>query len=82
MARLIDADKLKRFILENGYVYANTLDTFPTIDAVPVVRCKDCKHAFERSERKPFGCYLHEKNGITLHDSDDFCSCGERKNNE
>ena len=82
MTRLIDADKLKRFILENGYVYANTLDTFPTIDAVPVVRCGDCKHAFERSGRKPLGCYFHGKNGITLHDSDDFCNYGERKNNE
>ena len=25
------------------------LDKFPTIDAVPVVRCKDCKHRFEDS---------------------------------
>ena len=48
-------------------------------DAVPVVRCKDCKHSFERSRRKPFGCYLHGKNGITLHEGDDFCSYGERK---
>ena len=50
-------------------------------DAVPVVRCKDCKHSFERSGRKPFGCYLHGKNGITLHDGDDFCSYGKRKEN-
>ena len=50
-------------------------------NAVPVVRCKDCKHSFERSGRKPFGCYLHGKNGITLHDGDDFCSYGERKEN-
>lgn len=50
-------------------------------DAVPVVRCKDCKHSFERNGRKPFGCYLHGKNGITLHDGDDFCSYGERKEN-
>lgn len=48
-------------------------------DAVPVVRCKDCKHSFERSRRKPFGCYLHGKNVIILHDGDDFCSYGERK---
>lgn len=48
-------------------------------DAVPVVRCKDCKHSFERSRRKQFGCYLHGKNGITLHEGDDFCSYGERK---
>ena len=34
--RLIDADAVKQFIYENGYVYANTLDNFPTIDAVTV----------------------------------------------
>lgn len=30
--RLIDADEVKQFIYDNGYVYANTLDDFPTID--------------------------------------------------
>ena len=34
--RLIDMDALKAFIQANGMVFANTLDTFPTIDAVPV----------------------------------------------
>ena len=34
--RLIDADAVKKFIYANGYVYANTLDDLPTIDAVPV----------------------------------------------
>ena len=32
--RLIDADAVKQFIYANGYVYANTLDKFPTIDPV------------------------------------------------
>ena len=32
--RLIDADAVKQFIYDNGYVYANTLDDFPTIDLV------------------------------------------------
>ncbi len=59
--------------------FRGMLKKAPTIDAVPVVRCKDCKHSFERSGRKPFGCYLRGKNGITLHDGDDFCSYGERK---
>lgn len=35
--------------------------TQPNVNAVPVVRCKDCKHAFGRSGRKPFACYLHGK---------------------
>lgn len=78
--RPIDADELMekyhKTPVWDSWVEINNA---PTIDAVPVVRCKDCKHSFERSERKPFGCYLHGKNGITLHDGDDFCSNGERK---
>ena len=48
------------------------------IEYAPVIRCKNCKHAFKRSGRKLLGCYLHGKNGITLHNEDDFCSFGER----
>ncbi len=36
--RLIDKDELIAFIKANGFVNANTLETFPEIDAVPVVR--------------------------------------------
>ena len=61
---------------------AGLKSTLTQPNAVEVVRCKDCKHAFERNGRKPFGCYLHGKNGITLHDGDDFCSYGERKDLE
>ena len=44
------------------------LDKFPTIDAVPVVRCKDCKHRFEDS-----WCEY-------VDDDDNFyCARGERK---
>lgn len=58
--RLIDADALKARIMEdvpgfldNGssitkaFILAmlETRSATPTIDAVPVVRCKDCKHA-------------------------------------
>ena len=44
------------------------LDKFPTIDAVPVVRCKDCKHRFKDS-----WCEY-------VDDDDNFyCARGERK---
>ena len=36
--RLIDKDALIAYIKANGYVYANTLEGFPEVDAVPVVR--------------------------------------------
>lgn len=49
--RLIDADKLERQEYWGNercfdYVDAEDIDNAPTVDAVPVVRCKDCKHEF------------------------------------
>lgn len=47
----------------------------PTVDAVPVVRCRDCKyyHDFETH----YDC-IHDY-GIDYPMPDDFCSYGERK---
>ena len=45
------------------------IETAPSVDAVPVVRCKDCKH---RNESK----------GCSLHSDDYFCAFGEKKNGE
>lgn len=45
----------------------------PTIDAVPVVRCKDCKKA-ENREHEVFCSLIGAFMG-----NDDFCSYGERK---
>lgn len=42
----------------------------PTADAVPVVRCKDCKHEFGGS------CIIC---GFQKRKPDDFCSYGKRK---
>lgn len=48
----------------------------PTIDAVEVVRCKDCKRAYKR---KPIDktAVLCELFGAGMKDND-FCSFGER----
>lgn len=46
----------------------------PTVDAVEVVRCRDCKHW-----DKDFGWC--DKKRIHMV-SDDFCSYGERKDND
>jgi len=45
--RLIDADALKEDLTRfyaNEVTARDLIDEQPTIDAVPVVRCKDCKH--------------------------------------
>ena len=57
----------------------------PTVDAVEVVRCKDCKH-YDNSEGIQW-CHLNSKFaqwGTDWHSfpEDGFCSYGERKDNE
>lgn len=67
--RLIDADILYRKLgwSARDCELAEIIEKIPTIDAVEVVRCKDCK------EYKY--CFL-------LPNDDDYCSYGERKNDD
>ncbi len=79
--RLIDADKLERHEADTygaveDVVYAEDIDSAPTIDAVPVVRCFQCKHY-----AKSMMWCAHEE-GLACPDKMDFCSYGERKEAE
>lgn len=79
--------------LAEGYAEADHLLRFRalTVDAVPVVRCRDCA-AFEETskypdnEGTPFGyCYHWDyEPGMSPNrvDGDDFCSYGEKKEDE
>ena len=61
----------------------NKIDQAPTIDAVTVVRCKDCKWFADNNGGEWYGCYMFHVVRITPEDApkpDDFCSYGERKN--
>ena len=52
------------------------LDKFPTIDAVPVVRCRECKHC----DPENYHCDNPMGTAAPLRRKpDDFCSYGERK---
>ena len=53
------------------------IDEQPTVDAVEVVRCKDCKH-WSMGYCNHFAYYSYEP----MTNEDDFCSYGERKDNE
>lgn len=80
--RLIDADRLSENIYDNiPAPYEDSreakeeclcaIEEAPTIDAVPVVRCKDCKYRDGTPGQPNILCaQMHE---------DDFCSYGERK---
>ena len=87
--RLIDADALRRKVktetnpygkptidYDSGVKVLEWIDKAPTIDAVPVVRCKDCKHCDPENNH----CDHHMGTAAPLRRKpDDFCSYGERK---
>ena len=68
-----------------NYLHVHVINA-PTIDAVPVVRCKDCKHYKPGKYFKDINfChrlpYYAEKGGLNVAD-DDFCSYGERRSDD
>ena len=57
------------------------VDQMPTVDAVEVVRCKDCKHykpQFQGAHRNCTTPYCMRVNTVKVK-PDDFCSFGERR---
>lgn len=80
--RLIDGDALiKRldYCVSQGlggniaYMFKDMVDEAPTVDAVPVIRCKDCKYRDEQSAN----CTRFRKDWYVQGNS--FCSWAERK---
>ena len=53
------------------------LDKFPTVDAVPVVRCKDCIRRYDTDECPM--CFLIEGKYYEYTNGNGFCDRGERK---
>ena len=53
------------------------LDKFPTIDAVTVVRCKDCIRRYDTDECPM--CFLIEGKYYEYTNENGFCDRGERK---
>lgn len=81
--RLIDADALHRKVkmetnpygkptidYDSGVKVLEWIDKALTLDAVPVVRCRDCR------KFKTYGCRM------VASGYDDFCSYGERKDGD
>ena len=83
--RLIDANAL---IAEYDRVHIGPpggarklMEEAPAIDAVEVVRCKDCKHF--GGVVFAYTCRLHSMSNTRIQmNENDFCSYGERKDNE
>ena len=85
--RLIDADKLHYSRIRiahsdgtiggyNAVVMSAEIKDAPTVDAVPVVRCKDCKWFGD------FGCAIRIVDDSDKPTENDFCSFAERSETE
>lgn len=84
MSRLIDADALKAE-WQNGFykkIVDALMDDAPTVDAVEVVRCKDCKYYQKVYGGVPLGevghCICHSIETVP----DWYCADGERKDDD
>lgn len=83
MSRLIDADalgvcKCSGDLLPQAYCSGwnsliSLIQAAPTIDAVSVVRCKDCKHSHLDRD------YLYCNQYKSYRDDNDYCSYDERR---
>ena len=77
--RLIDADACIDYIRNNNQHAWEALAYAPTIDAVEVVRCKDCKNWHEWEN----GAGSCNRSGNDWNwfgvDATDYCSFGEKR---
>ena len=67
-------------------VTALDIEAMPTVDAVEVVRCKDCKQLMlwcKPTDKVIGECFIRKMNSedeqFCMVGADDFCSYGERK---
>ena len=79
--RLIFREKDQEEHLISAFLTVGKMvDACPTIDAVSVVRCKDCKWSFKYMDGS-YECGLHEFFQVEPN-PEGFCAWGERKDNE
>ena len=82
--RIVDLDALLKTLYKYYPEYwEDVMEEFPTLDAVPVVRCRDCKW-WVKEGNDSFGYAMfcdHDCSlgGQGIKKPDDYCSYGERK---
>ena len=90
--RLIDADRAMEIVRNQGSEYPNAyhltnyatliLREAPTVDAVEVVRCRECKHHYWEQEpchgKSVHYCKLPHMRGVEVF-KEFFCYYGERE---
>lgn len=99
MARLIDAEALREWLIRAGRLLKTQddrrsaahavgriiehLDRMPTVDAVPVVRCRDCRYytdaTFNLFTEHDIMLCAYTTDFHCYKEPDDYCSKGVRK---
>ena len=102
MARLIDADALKRKLHDSFEesateeqtqeerflemlirgLFDSAVDTAPTVEAVEVVRCKDCKYLLKDNTARESHLCMQNRYTRRNVNLDDYCSYGEKGGTE
>lgn len=89
--KLIDADEFAKTLYENIRsdnlrIYSevcNHIKNAPTVDAVEVIRCKDCKYYIPRikvpTDSGVFTVKICSRISIGITNPEWYCSYGERK---
>ena len=77
--KLIDADVADKWMQQNNaFIDSAILKAIPTIDAVPVVRCRECRHRYTVNCSMYYEC--SQCGGQLDWTTDDgFCDRGQRK---
>lgn len=87
MARFIDANRALEIVRNQGIAHPNVyyltnyamaiLQEAPTVDAVPVVRCKDCIRRYDTDECPM--CHVSGGQYYEYTSDNGYCDKGERK---
>ena len=79
--RLVDADVADKWMRQNNsFIDAAILKAIPTIDAVPVVRCRECRY-YPTAKVNEKGFLICPASGMEITETD-YCSYGERMDKE
>ena len=85
--RLINVNDVYSLFDKSGFarLHVADIDTIPRVDAVEVVRCRDCKH-LNVLNRKELYAHCPKTNTVflpfDLDTREHFCSLGERKDGD
>ena len=92
MARFIDADRALEIVYERGIAHPNAyyltnyamaiLQEAPTVDAMPVVRCRDCIGRSTWYNDAEYGCAVCGMSVMYPKSEDGYCSYGIRNDGD